>query len=76
MNGPGLTTRHREIITLIGREELTYSATARELGISAHTVRAHIRVICDRARKPWNINPRSFLKMLARSDAEAGVTSQ
>ncbi len=66
-----LTSRHQEIVQLIGRDGLTYLRAAKKLGISQHTLRAHIRVICDRLGKPRLINPRAFVVLLAEEQDRA-----
>lgn len=66
-----LTSRHQEIVQLVGRDGLSYPKAATRLGISEHTVRAHIRVICDRLSKPRLLNPRAFIVLLAAEESRA-----
>lgn len=64
MSDLGLSPRHADIVKLVGGEGLTYAAAATELEISEHTVRSHVRVICERHKKWDGCKPRSFLTYL------------
>lgn len=52
--------RQVEIITLIGRDGLTYEQVGEQLEISKHTVRAHVQRLVDRGRFDER-NPRDTL---------------
>lgn len=43
------TPRQAEVLELIGRDRLTYAATAERLGISSRTVADHAAAVRDRA---------------------------
>lgn len=43
-----LSPREREVVELIGGEGVGYKAAGKRLGISAHTVREHVRRIARR----------------------------
>lgn len=44
-----LSPRQREIVVLVGRDDLSWKAVARTLGVHLSTVRNHVREICTRA---------------------------
>lgn len=59
-----LSPRQREIVTLVGRDGLSYLGVARTLGISVHTVRTHVRAVVERANPAAKRKPREVLVKL------------
>ena len=57
-----LSPRHREIVELVGREQLSYPKVATRLGIHVSTVNVHIKRICE--REGSGDRPRAILTRL------------
>ena len=60
-----LSPRQMEIISLVCCEGYTYPEAAKELGISPHTVRVHVKRIAERSGYE-NVPPRRALFMVWR----------
>ena len=70
-----LSPRQLEIVTFVGRDGLSYLQVARKLGISPHTVRAHVRRLGDQHafdRVPREALVSMYYRLVLSGDAVDG----
>ena len=65
-----LSPRHRELLELVGREQLSYPKAAKRMGIHLSTVQVYVSRICERegsGERPRKVLTRLYWTMLAPS---------
>lgn len=71
-----LSPRQAEIVTLVGRDGLSYAEVADSLGISHHTVRSHVRRLSDQGcfdRSPREALVDLYHRVVSGGDTVDGV---